>query len=467
MPDDTITLTATATDDGLPSGSALTYKWVVVSGPPALNGGPSAIIASPTTLSTAVRLAGGAGQYVFSFSANDGALDSAPSTVTVNLGSNPNLYPAPSDGTVDGGWQTSTPAAENLNVTQLDVARDYSLQAGVLSPGGTPRKEAGYIIRHGKLVYRWGTEAQLYEMKSTTKSMGGLALFLALDEGKLALADKAAAKLPNIGLSDPAVTPANGTTTANFGDITVLQLATHTAGFSKLDVPTNVTRTLEYVPGTTWAYSDQGLNWLADVLTQTYNQDLDELMYQRVFTPLGIRGNATSSLDLVWRTNQARTSPLNAVTRRELASGINTNVNAMARVGLLMLRKGAWGNQQLLSNSAVETAHTPPPEVASATIADATNYPDATTNYGILWWTNKNGALNKNPAFGTGVVPTDAYWAWGLHETFIIVIPSLDMVVVRAADTAGWHATNPDDWNADYDVLAPFLRPIAAAVTGP
>jgi CubicO group peptidase (beta-lactamase class C family) len=467
MPDDTITLTGTATDDGLPSGSSLTYKWVVVSGPPSPSGGPSAIIASPTAASTSVRLAGGAGQYVFSFTANDSALESAASTLTVTLASNTNLYPAAVDGTTNG-WQTSSPAAENLDVTQLDAARDYSLQAGITSPGGTPRKEAGYIIRHGKLVYSWGDEKQLFDMKSTTKSMGGLALFLALDEGKLALADKAAGKLPNIGVSDPTVTPTNGTTAANFADITVLQLATHTAGFSKADVPIDtVVRTLDSVPGTTWAYSDQGLNWLADVLTQTYNQDLDQLMFSRIFTPLGIRGNEASSLDLVWRTNQGRISTLNGVNRRELASGISTNVNAMARVGLLMLRKGAWGNAQLLSNAAVATAHTPPTEVATATIKDPTNYPDATTNYGILWWTNTNGALNKNPAFGPGVVPTDAYWAWGLHETFIIVIPSQDMVIVRAADTAGWHTDTPDTWNADYDVLAPFLRPIAAAVTGP
>ena len=60
-------------------------------------------------------------------------------------------------------------------------------------------------------------------------------------------------------------------------------------------------------------------------------------------------------------------------------------------------------------------------------------------------------------------MPTDAYWAWGLHETFIIVVPSLDLVIARAGDHA-WNA-NGEFWNADYAVLAPFLTPIVQSVT--
>jgi CubicO group peptidase (beta-lactamase class C family) len=236
-----------------------------------------------------------------------------------------------------------------------------------------------------------------------------------------------------------------------------MQLATHTAGFSKgdiLDQNGNPPRILLYAPGTAWSYSDQGLNWLADTLTQVYAQDLNTLMFGRVYSTLGIRTN-----DLVWRTNVARTSTLGGVQRRELAAGISATVNAMARVGLLMLRQGAWSNSQLLSNSVVASAHMPPASVAGLTNKDPTNYPGATTNYGILWWTNATGQIAN--------VPTDAFWAWGLHETFIIVIPSQDLVIARAADLSGWHSSGAEDWNADYGVLAPFLQPISQSVTGP
>jgi CubicO group peptidase (beta-lactamase class C family) len=143
-----------------------------------------------------------------------------------------------------------------------------------------------------------------------------------------------------------------------------------------------------------------------------------------------------------------------AVKRRELASGINANVNAMARVGQLMLRKGVWGTQRLLSEDIVAKVHTPPAEIATAALPDATNFPGATTNYGILWWTNATGQIAG--------VPTDAYWAWGLHETFIIVVPSKDLVIARAGDHA-WDPTNSETWNGDYQKLAPFITPIVQA----
>ncbi|MBL8265789.1 MAG: hypothetical protein JNL55_05390, partial [Steroidobacter sp.] len=68
-------------------------------------------------------------------------------------------------------------------------------------------------------------------------------------------------------------------------------------------------------------------------------------------------------------------------------------------------------------------------------------------------------------------VPRDAYWAWGLGDSLIVVIPSLDLVVVRAGAQAaanssnGSRVWNDDNWNGDYAVLAPFLDPIVQSVT--
>ena len=68
--------------------------------------------------------------------------------------------------------------------------------------------------------------------------------------------------------------PAGNATAAQ--TITLAQLATHTAGFDKdgqaFDGADSVTG-----PGAAWKYSDAGLNWLADVLTTVYQQDLARL----------------------------------------------------------------------------------------------------------------------------------------------------------------------------------------------
>ncbi len=44
---------------------------------------------------------------------------------------------------------------------------------------------SGKILRGGKLVYEWGDTKKLYPMKSTTKSIGTIALGLALKDGLL------------------------------------------------------------------------------------------------------------------------------------------------------------------------------------------------------------------------------------------------------------------------------------------
>jgi CubicO group peptidase (beta-lactamase class C family) len=86
----------------------------------------------------------------------------------------------------------------------------------------------------------------------------------------------------------------------------------------------------------------------------------------------------------------------------------------------------------------------------------------------MLWWTNADGQLPN--------VPRDAYWAWGLGDSLIVVIPSLDIVAVRAGNqadpdvngldpTPGVRVWNDYDWNGDYAVLAPFLDPIVQSVT--
>jgi CubicO group peptidase (beta-lactamase class C family) len=246
------------------------------------------------------------------------------------------------------------------------------------------------------------------------------------------------------------VPPQSNVATGWLDQITILQLATHTAGFEKPGgfIP------LQFEPGTTWFYSDGGANWLADVLTQVYAEDLASVLFSRVFSNIGITNEMLS-----WRDNASRSDKLNGVKRREISSGIDLNVDAMARIGYLFLRRGVWNGQRILSESFVDLVRTLRPETASATNIDPQDDPTATENFGVLWWTNTSGEL---PA-----VPRDAYWAWGLGDNLIVVIPSLDLVIARTGN-------NPDDRSlpqlrtdrtSDYKVLAPLLTPIVESVT--
>jgi CubicO group peptidase (beta-lactamase class C family) len=323
-------------------------------------------------------------------------------------------------------WTSATPADAGLDAAKLNEARDYALTGG----------GSGYITRAGKLVLSWGDLKKRYDLKSTTKSFGATALGLAVLDGKIALTDRVTQHHPAFGTP-----PQSNAETGWIDKITILHLATQTAGFEK---PGGYTK-LIFEPGTKWSYSDGGPNWLAECITLAYKQDVEKLMFDRVFTPLGITRN-----DLTWRNNSYRDHKIEGIPRREFGSGISANVDAMARVGLLYLRGGMWNGRRILPEDFVKQAGTTVPTVVGLPEVDPMKCGNASDHYGLLWWNNADGTLKD--------VPRDAYWTWGLYDSLIVVIPSLDMVVARAGQS--WKRNGGDD---HYAVLEPFLGPIVAA----
>ena len=323
-------------------------------------------------------------------------------------------------------WQRASPAEAELEEALLRQARDYALTGG----------GSGYITRRGKLVLQWGNEKQRYDLKSTTKSFGATALGVAILDGKLNLDDPAGKHHPSLG-----VPPETNRATGWIDKITIRHLATHTAGFEK---PGGYQK-LVFEPGTKWLYSDGGPNWLAECVTLAYRRDLDDLMFARIFTPLGI-----TRQDLVWRKNSYRTKQIDGIERREFGSGISANVDAMARVGLLYLRGGTWQGQRLLPADFVQEASRPQQQLKGLEELDAEHHGNASEHYGLLWWNNGDGALAE--------VPRDAFWSWGLYDSLIVVIPSLEIVAARAGKS--WQRRAGGD---HYEVLRPFLEPMVAA----
>jgi len=78
------------------------------------------------------------------------------------------------------------------------------------------------------------------------------------------------------------------------------------------------------------------------------------------------------------------------------------------------------------------------------------SYFNASDHYGLLWWNNADGTMAK--------VPRDAYWSWGLYDSLIVVIPSLDIVAARAGKSLNKAR------NSDYKSIEPFIEPIVLSV---
>jgi CubicO group peptidase (beta-lactamase class C family) len=87
-----------------------------------------------------------------------------------------------------------------------------------------------------------------------------------------------------------------------------------------------------------------------------------------------------------------------------------------ARFGLLHLWDGVWEGERILPEGWVEFVSTPTPT-------------DPGRNYGGLFWVNAGGALPD--------VPRDAFWPAGWMGQNTVIIPSLDMVIVRLGPSPG------------------------------
>ncbi len=324
-------------------------------------------------------------------------------------------------------WQQVDPEKAGMDAKLLQKARDFALTG----------RGSGFIARSGRCVMKWGDQKKLYDLKSSTKAIGVTALGLALQDGKIAgLHEKAAKYHPSFGTP-----PKQNADTGWLDDITLFHLATQTAGFDKNGGYTK----LLFEPGTKWSYSDGGPNWLAECITLMYQKDLQYLMFERVFGPIGIRRG-----DLRWRNNAYRDSQIAGVMRREFGSGIHSNVQAMARIGHLYLSRGKWRNRQLIPSWFVDAARIVPEAIRGLPVVKKDSYFNASDHYGLLWWNNADGEMAN--------VPRDAYWSWGLYDSLIVVIPSLDIVAARAGNSLNKKR------NSAYSAIEPFIEPIAMSV---
>ncbi|EMI26414.1 serine hydrolase domain-containing protein [Rhodopirellula europaea] len=227
----------------------------------------------------------------------------------------------------------------------------------------------------------------LFWIASMTKPITGACVLMLQDEGKLSVDDPISKHLPmmkKLKLAD--VTPAN---------ITIRHLMTHTSGMSELPRESAYTDpTLEIVakryaelpvmfePGSQWRYSQTGINTAARIVEVVSGMTFDRFVEERICKPLGM---ADTTFYLSPEQHQRLTKTYRVVEgdgekpkRLEedtisVLSGdtaMNRNRFPAANWGLfstaddygqfcqMLLRDGRVGDEQLLSESAVQQMRT-------------------------------------------------------------------------------------------------------------
>jgi len=320
-------------------------------------------------------------------------------------------------------WATAPPESQGMDSQALAAAADYAQKYG----GGS-----GCVLRHGLLVAEWGSPNYKADIKSCTKgAIGTSILGLAVNDGLVALDDRARVHYPRLGEELE-----ENRTSGWLDEITVRHLATMTAGFDDGRPPR-----LIYRPGLDGFYSNDTSNMLAELLTLRYGQDLREVLRNRIMEPLGISEDQWS-----WRDNQYRAKTIAGLPSREFASGIRITHRALARIGYLYLRDGRWKDKQILSAEFVRLATAP------------TDLPRPFPGYALYWTSNAPGTFKE--------IPKDAAWALGLGDSFVLICPSLDLVVVRlGVGSKASQLPGKENWGGDR--VARFFHLIVKAVRTP
>lgn len=308
-------------------------------------------------------------------------------TATVNAQT---LYFPPNTG---NSWDTISPASLGWCVNQVDTLYDY-LQSN--------NTKAFILLKDGKIVLEkyFGTFTQdsIWYWASAGKTLTAYMTGIAQQEGFLSISDTTSDYL---GQGWTVCTPAQEE------KITVRHQLTMTSGLDD-GVPDHyctLDTCLQYLAdaGTRWAYHNGPYTLLDGVIENATGVTLNSYTYQKLLQPTGMSGLF-------------------------VPSGYNnvffSKPRSMARFGLLMLNRGNWNGNQLMTDTAYY----------NQMVNTSQNLNES---YGYLWWLNgkptfKLPGLQFNfpgPLFPAA--PMDLVAALGKNGQFINVVPSQNIVLIR------------------------------------
>jgi CubicO group peptidase (beta-lactamase class C family) len=162
--------------------------------------------------------------------------------------------------------------------------------------------------------------------------------------------------------------------------------------------------------GTYFLYNNWDFNALGTIFEQETGESIYDVLERDLAKPIGMQDFNRGS--------QRKSG--NASASTHLAYHMYLSTRDMARVGLVMLRQGAWAGTPLI-----------PQDWAKRIVAPVTHVPDMHPDdlrqgpfgYGMLWWI-WDGPFNKDAYAG-------AYTGRGAVGQYITVLPALDMVIAH------------------------------------
>lgn len=155
-------------------------------------------------------------------------------------------------------------------------------------------------------------------------------------------------------------------------------------------------------PGERFEYRSGDTQLLAILLEKVTGKPLSEYMHEKLWQPLGAEHTALWSLDQKEGIEKAYCC-------------INSNARDFAKIGQLMLHKGRWYNQTIVSEA----------YISKAIEGNVYDNQHSEPNYGYMWW----------------LIPDykgyNIFYARGILGQFLICVPDLNCIIVRLGHKRG------------------------------
>jgi CubicO group peptidase (beta-lactamase class C family) len=307
------------------------------------------------------------------------------------------LYFPPTTGTT---WETVTPQSLNWCADRVDSLTTFL---------GSRDTKAFIVLKNGRIVlekyYGTFTQDSAWYWASAGKTMTAFLAGIAQQDGLFNINDSTS-KYVGVGWTS--------LPSAKERLITVRNNLTMTTGLDDGVPDQDCTLPSCFVykadAGTRWAYHNAAYYMVQTVIEKTSGLTMNQYTTQKLYAKTGITG--------LWANNILFSKP-----------------RSMARFGLLLLNKGKWNQEVILSDTAYFRAMTNTSQ-------------NLNKSYGYLTWLNGKGSFMLptsqfvSPTNLVPSAPADMYCALGKNDQKIYVVPSQNLVVIRMGDKAGTTSLN-------------------------
>ncbi|MBT8220940.1 MAG: beta-lactamase family protein [Bacteroidia bacterium] len=324
-------------------------------------------------------------------------------------------------------WQTAPMDEHDISAEKMRIADEFA--------ANDQYARALLVVKDGYLVfekyYGDGGVDQSTNLWSVTKSFSSALVGILMDEYFVSSTNQRMADLmPDY---------------PEFQDITLHHALTHTTGldwqetglpwvqwvFSPDWVTSALARGQDHRPGKKFKYSSGNSHFLTSLVQTKTGIAPGMLAKEHLFDPMGIPFTILD-LPITYYNWDDYKRPLHQTWRKDTKGietagfGLYLTARHMAKLGYLYLNKGRWEDQQLLSESWVE----------SSVREYQTNIYDR-YSYGYQWWI-------------TSIAGYPSFLASGWGGQIIGIVPSLDLVVVLKYEAEG--AVDPVSGTAHDDI---------------